>query len=153
MTTDNLPIIVRFLTRHGMQEFTRLYRSIRIEGDRALTGKEVVVHYGERTRAMGYMDFPGLGRVRQSEVIGKNKKRLRITLGNDAVVADNPAQLKDKVRRIRPEELAELTALEEEIDEQSRKLNELKRLRLNFLHDAFQKGHVVSWKEMEEKIK
>lgn len=147
-------IIVRFLKRTAAREYSSLYRSIGVENEPGVLygeRKKFTARWAEKVRTIGYSEIPGLGRLRRTESAGPDKRRLRLALDRNAIVVPATAEgVKTAVRRLRPEDQAELTRRNEEIDQVSTALRNLKTARLDFLHESFQRGHVVPLKEVTE---
>lgn len=143
------PVIVRY----GPRNVRWWTRSIRVESPDASDHHKLTVRYGDKTRSLGHIDMPGFGRMRQSQVVGINKARLAIRLDGEYLhdIPATKAEVDKHVRRMRPQELAGLNEIDAEIEEAQRRLGQLRRKRVDFLHDAFQKGHVVTVSELRER--
>jgi hypothetical protein len=131
---DNKPIIERkpyIMKRKG--ESPRLTR---LEG----------VEYTRKTRVTGYMDVPGFGRINKSEFSGWDKTRLEIRTSSAYLRVDStPAGIKEKFRRLRPQE-AEL------IDQIDSEIAAINARRQEIINQAWTRAHVVTVKELKEKI-
>jgi len=93
------------------------------------------------------IDIPGIGSMGISVSTGRvDKDRLELwTDGIILVVAATHDEIKKKIRRLRPEEAAQLDAIDAEFAT-------LREKRAALLKEAWARGHTVTVKELVEKI-
>jgi hypothetical protein len=85
---------------------------------------------------------------------GADRGHLRVGLrGEGVTISATKADVDAHVRRIRPDDLDQLHGLDEQIEETADLLAQLRQLRLDFLHDAFQRGHKVPLRELLEEAR
>jgi hypothetical protein len=146
------PIIVRFLKRNQRP----FHRSIAVErldpGEYQSDYRKFLVRFGSKQRDTGRrMDMGPFGKARMMEYAGQDRNKLEISLEGDHLrtIGATKEQVDEHIRRMRPD--VELQRHDAEIVELSRRIKEARDNRLHFLHEAFQRGHKVTVKELIER--
>lgn len=139
------PLIIRWLTRRS----AAWSRSITLEGDRdRASGDRLVqvqVRFADKTRPR-----ESIGGFQTMERIGEDRSKLsvRAGAGNYQYVPATKAGVDSLIRRARPQDLERLVEIDAERDRLNKRLGELRRERIDVLHEAWQKGHKVTLQEM-----
>lgn len=146
-------VIVRFFKRTNERFFNA---SIKVEdpSEQAERHRSISVHFGSRSRDTGRrMSLPGFGDARIMAFAGLNKSMLAISLGGERLREMQAMSdvVKDYVRSMRGDDAAGLAVLDGQIAEAQARLRDLRRARINHLHDAFARGHVVTIKSLVER--
>lgn len=111
---------------------------------------EINVPVGKPINVGGF----GMQEVKGSGRYDKNRISIRVHgYGTDFSMLATRDDVHGKLRRIRPEEAQYLDALDNEIAAAEALIRSLKRRRGYLLQDAWKKAHVVTVKELIERIK
>lgn len=146
------PIIVRFLTRQQARKPHVLRRSIKVEDPEAGDYRRFSVRWARKSRDTGKrMTLPGFGTSRITVDAGPDKGKLDIRIdGDQTSVFTHGWAVDEKLKRMRPDDHATLQEMDARELALHRELVALRERRLNFLHEAFQRGHRVTVKELVE---
>ncbi len=145
------PIIVRFFKRNQQRWFNKsvVVEDLNETNDR----RKLNVTYGSKSRDTGKrMHLPGFGTSRISEYAGVDKHRLEVRLQGEHLhtLPTNHEAINEYVRRMRPDDVLALQYADMAIDSLAQQLREARTKRLHFLHDAFQRAHKITVKELVE---
>jgi hypothetical protein len=141
-----LPLIVRFFKRTN----TRLFqRSVVVEEAGAPDSRKLRVTYGSKSRDTGRR-MKMFGNTRIFEYAGPNRNTLAIRLGGESLheLPTNRDAINEYVRRVRPDDADELARHDAAIEDAREALRAARDNRLHFLHEAFQRAHSVTVKEL-----
>lgn len=147
-TTDSRPFIVRRAPRNGVK--VRHYISYGLHVSRI-----------DETRATGrsiggfFREVENTGRKVAGILRIQTKDRFTLdghgrSGSHSEHVRTNPVEVKKNVRRVRPEELAEIAKVDADIAVVEQELKTLKATRAEIVATAWAKAHVVTVKELEE---
>jgi len=146
------PLIARWTRNTGKGWF----RSITLEGDRAPgsgqeRGSYIRARFAEKTRVVGHFDTP-FGRANRTEGAGPDRKRFLVSTNPGYSTSAYIPATKDGVdsllRRARPQDLEQVEAIDQELAALNQRAAELRRARVQALHQAWQKGHKVPLKDV-----
>lgn len=101
--------------------------------------------YKPETKPIGSVYIEGLGNIATMRTSGIDKNKFQIATTSGWINLDaTPNSIKEKLRRLRPQEAEILDGID-------RQIAELRAKRENALKEAWKKGNVVTVKEIREK--
>jgi hypothetical protein len=118
-------------------------------------GEIAKVGYKEKMKVVERMNVRGIGDLNIMGGSGKFDHGMLEVIAAKAGVYNVEATregVRSKIRRLRPDEAAQLASIENEIAVQEAVLAELKSARREILKAAWAKGHAVTVKELVERI-